>query len=296
MASLSEAPLSIIGLEDAYRYCSQLAKSHYENFTLGSWFLPRRLRPHLFAIYAFCRHTDDLGDESTGNRLELLEDWECELFRCYEQKATHPIMVALQHTIKQFTIQPLPFLKLIEANRMDQSTNYYRTYQDLLYYCEHSANPVGHLVLSILGQDSPDALELSDSTCTALQLTNFWQDVRRDWKMDRLYIPLEDMERFGCSEDDLNQDQASAMFRSLMQFEVDRTERLFQEGFPLVHGFKGFARFHLSLFSEGGLAVLKMIRNQQYDVLNKRPTISTPHKVRLMVATVSRLAFKRCGA
>ena len=291
MASPSEAGVQTIDLKDAYRYCSLLAKSHYENFTLGSWFLPRKLRPHLFALYAFCRHTDDLGDESTGNRLDLLDKWERELYKCYDQKATHPIMVALQYTIKQFRIAPSPFLKLIEANRMDQSVKSYKTYRNLLHYCDHSANPVGHLVLSILGRDNPEILRLSDSTCTALQLTNFWQDVRRDWETERLYIPLEDMERFGCGKDDLNQNQASDKFRSLIRFEVDRTEELFEKGVPLIHKLQGFARFDLNLFNQGGLAVLKMIRIQRYDVLSQRPTISKPHKLWLMLATAARMAF-----
>ena len=278
-------------LTSAYRYCTSLAKAHYENFTVGSWFLPRWLRPYLYAVYAFCRHTDDLGDEASGDRLSLLDAWEEELTRCYGDAPTHPIMVALQDTIAHFDIPDEPFRKLIEANRMDQRQQRFPAYQDLLHYCDHSANPVGRMVLYVLGYRDEERQRLSDATCTALQLANFWQDVRRDWEMGRVYIPLEDMTRFAYGEADLAQGVVDDRFRELMRFEVDRAEALFRQGMPLARMLRGKARIDVALFSKGGMAVLRAIRRQEYDVLNHRPTVSTTRKLWLMLSTAAKVGL-----
>jgi len=275
-------------LTSAYRYCTGLAKTHYENFTVGSWFLPRRLRPYLYAVYAFCRHTDDLGDEVPGDRLSLLAAWEAELTRCYGGTPTHPITVALQDTIARFDIPDAPFRKLIQANRMDQRQQRFPTYQDLLYYCDHSANPVGRMVLYVLGYRDEERQRLSDATCTALQLANFWQDVRRDWKVGRVYIPLEDMARFAYGETDLAQGVADDRFRELMRFEVDRAEALFRQGLPLARMVRGRARIDMMLFSKGGMAVLRAIRRREYDVLSHRPMVSAARKLWLMLSTAAK--------
>ena len=297
MTTRHESPagtnLSQSEVRAAYKHCEQLARSHYENFTVGSWLLPRTLRPHLFAVYAFCRRTDDLGDEAPGDRLTLLNDWEAELFRCYGGQPTDPVMVALQDTIRRFDIPAEPFTRLIEANRMDQRQHRFSAYDDLLHYCRHSAEPVGRMVLSVLGYRDTERQALSDATCTALQLANFWQDVRRDYQMGRIYIPQEDMARFGYSEEELAAGVVNDHFRSLMRFQVDRAEVLFRRGLPLEQHLHGRARLDVALFSRGGMAVLAAIRRQNYDVLTRRPVVTRTRKLWLMLSTMARLAILR---
>ena len=251
----------------------------------------RKLRPYFHAVYAFCRSTDDLGDEASGDRLALLDEWERELDRCYTGSPTDPVMVALQDTIQRFEIPDTPFRKLIEANRMDQRQPRHATYADLLHYCEHSANPVGHMVLYLLGHRDEERQRLSNATCTALQLANFWQDVGRDWKMGRIYLPLEDMNRFGYTEEELDGSIVNEPFRDLMRFEVDRTDELFREGKALVSRLTGRPRLDIALFTKGGQAVLKAIRRQDYDVLSHRPTVTSPRKLWLLLSTAVRIGL-----
>ena len=284
------ATASSTDLQAAYAHCECLAKSHYENFTVGSWLLPRGIRPHFYAVYAFCRHTDDLGDEAEGDRLALLDEWEGQLVQAYGGSPTGPVMVALQDTIGRFDIPDAPFRKLIQANRMDQGHVRFPTYQDVLDYCEHSANPVGQMVLYLLGERSERSHALSDATCTALQLANFWQDVKRDYAMGRIYIPLEDMERFGYGEDDLRADLVTDGFRHLMAYEVDRAEALFREGYALVDRLKGRAKMDIALFTKGGMSVLHAIRQRDYDVLTERPVVTRRRKIMLMAGTIARMA------
>ena len=278
--------------EEAYEYCHTLARSHYENFTVASWFLPGDKRRHVYAVYAFCRFVDDLGDEAQGDRLALLDRWEEELRACYDGTPAHPIAVALADTIRRFSIPMEPFLKLIEANRIDQRTNRHRTYDDLLLYCDHSANPVGRLFLYLFGYDDKERQRLSDATCTALQLTNFWQDVRRDLEMGRIYIPQEDMERFGCTEETLRAGVADDAFRELMRFEVERARGLFREGAALVDAVDGIVRLDIALFTQGGLHILKAIERQGYDVLSRRPALSKLARTRLALATALSMKLK----
>ena len=268
-------------MAEAYAYCRQLATSHHENFTVVSWLLPRALRPHMHAVYAYCRGVDDLGDEAAGDRLALLDEWDAELRRCYEGAARLPAFVALQETVRRFDIPREPFLRLIEANRRDQRTSRYRTFDDLLAYCENSADPVGRLVLYLFGYRDGERQRLSDATCSALQLTNFWQDVRRDLEKGRIYIPLEDMERFGYSEADLLARISDARLRELMAFQVRRTRELFHRGLALVPAVRGRLRFDLRLFSLGGLAVLDAIEAAGYDTLSRRPALSRARKALL---------------
>lgn len=274
----------------AYAHCERLAKSHYENFTVGSLLLPRGTRPHFYALYAFCRHTDDLGDEAAGDRLALLDDWEGHLVAAYGGTPTHPIMVALQDTIRKFDIPDAPFRKLIQANRMDQGNVRFPTYADVLHYCEHSANPVGQMVLYLMGDRSERSHALSDATCTALQLANFWQDVSRDYAMGRIYLPLDEMERFGYREGDLRAGVVNDGFRRLMAFEVDRAEALFREGYALVDRLRGRFKLDIALFTKGGLSVLDAIRRADYDVLTERPVVSSRRKLLLMASASARMA------
>ena len=276
-------------VEEAYARCEALAKAHYENFTVGSWFLPKDKQKHFYAIYAFCRFVDDLGDEFEGDRIQALDFWQQEFEQCYDGSPTHPYMIALRETIRDFDIPKEPFLKLVEANRMDQSITRHSTYQDLEFYCEHSANPVGHLVLYVSGYHDKDRQMLSDFTCTALQLANFWQDVARDFDMGRIYIPEEDMARFGYTENELARGIVNDNFRNLMAFEVDRARELFHQGIGLVDAVEGKIKLDIALFSLGGMKVLDAIEKQNYDVLSRRPSVSKATKVRLMLTTLLKL-------
>ena len=280
-------------LERSYAYCRDTAHRHYENFTVGSWFLPRDLRRFVYAIYAYCRFVDDLGDAAPGDRLAQLDAWEKELLACYGGQPRHPIAIALQDTIQRFSIPRGPFLKLVEANRMDQRKRRYRDFSELLEYCRHSAEPVGHLFLYLFGYRDSHRQELADCTCTALQLTNFWQDVHRDYQMGRIYIPLDDMDRFGVSEAQIAARRCDQNFRDLMRFQVARTRQLFDRGAELPARVKGVARLDIRLFTLGGLHILDAIEQLEYDVLATRPTLSKPARLRIMLWAAARLAVGR---
>ena len=270
-------------LADAYEHCRRIALGHYENFPVVSWFLPRELRPHIFALYAYCRGVDDLGDESEGDRLALLDEWDAELRQAFDGRPTDPRFIALADTIHRFDLPPEPFERLIEANRRDQRVARYQTFEELLDYCSYSANPVGHLVLRIFGYQDDAFDQLSDATCTALQLANFWQDVERDYTTGRIYIPREDMRRFNVSEDDIASSNVTLAFRRLIRFEVRRTREYFARGLPLIDRVDGRLRLDLRLFTLGGLAVLDAIEQQRYDVLSTRPRVSRASKAWLAV-------------
>ena len=291
MATSNAVP-PIPTLEESYAYCARLARSHYENFTITSWLTPQKLRPALQTIYAFCRHTDDLGDEASGDRTALLNHWRNELSLVYTGSPTHPVMVALQDVVHRFEIPDAPFNKLIRANEMDQESGVFQTYDDLLIYCDHSANPVGRMVLRVLGDRTEESSRLSDATCTALQLANFWQDVKRDRDKGRLYIPLDDIHRFNYSTEELAAGIANQAFRDLMRFEVERAQALFIQGLELVDRLHGMPKLDVALFSRGGMTVLDSIRAQNYDVLSKRPTVTKSRKLILLATTGARLAMR----
>ena len=280
-------------LERSYDHCRQIALRHYENFTVGSWFLPRDLRRHVYAIYAYCRFVDDLGDAAAGDRLAHLDAWENELLACYEGHPSHPIAIALGDTIRRFSIPRGPFLKLVEANRMDQRKQRYRDFPELLEYCGHSAEPVGHLFLYLFGYRDAYRQGLADCTCTALQLTNFWQDVHRDYRMGRIYLPLDEMDSFGVSEAQIAARRCDQNFRDLMEFQVARTRRLFARGAELPAQVKGVARLDIRLFTLGGLHILDAIESLEYDVLATRPTLSKPARLRIMLWAAARMAIGR---
>ena len=279
---LSETPGTPEYADAAFAACEQLARSQYENFSVGTRLLPKAIRRHFFSIYSFCRGVDDLGDEAAGDRLSLLDEWERQLRLCYDSQSEHPYFVALQQTIRQFDIPPDPFLKLIEANRRDQTITRHPDYAELLEYCEHSANPVGHLVLYLFGYRDAERQELSNYTCTALQLANFWQDVARDYEIGRIYLPADDMKRFGVTEEMIAEHRATPEFRRLMKFEVDRARELFVRGYTLIGQVDRQARIDLALFTAGGVSVLRAIEQQDYDVLSRRPSLSKFAKARLL--------------
>ncbi len=274
-------------LADALAYCRRLATSHYENFTVGSWLLPRWAIQDTYNVYAYCRTVDDIGDEANGDRLALLNDWESDLHRVYSGTPEHPVLLALTQTVQKYDMPAEPFLRLIEANRMDQINVRHATFEDLAFYCGHSANPVGHLVLYIFGYRDAERQALADCTCTALQLTNFWQDIATDITKGRIYLPQEDMEFFGYSEEELRLGVINNNFVSLMQFEVARTRDLFQRGLRLIDMVDGRLKIDLRLFSLGGLSVLDAIERINYDVFRRRPSLSRWQKSMLLLRGVT---------
>ncbi|MDE3074010.1 MAG: squalene synthase HpnC [Chloroflexota bacterium] len=273
----------------AEQFTRRLARSHYENFLVVSWLLPKRLHQPMFNVYAYCRGVDDLGDEAEGDRLALLDDWERELEACYGGNPTAPTFVALAETVRQYDLPMQLFRDLIQANRQDQTVSRYNTYADLEAYCRLSANPVGRLVLCLFGYRDEPRLALSDATCTALQLANFWQDVASDYhQRGRIYLPLEDLRRFGCAEEGLAVGRIDPAWRELMAFEVERARRLFHEGLGLVDLVDRRLRIDLRLFSLGGVEILDRIEAAGYDVLSKRPHVPAARQlVLLMRALVS---------
>lgn len=278
-------------LPEAYSYCERLARSHYENFSVATWFLPKRLRQPFFNVYAYCRISDDLGDE-TGNpaaSLQLLDEWETELNACYSGAPRHPVFVALSSTVREFDIPKHEFVDLLTAFRQDQTVTRYETFADLVGYCKNSANPVGHLVLYLCGYRDRERQQLSDYTCTALQLANFWQDVTRDYDLGRVYLPLEDLDRYGVSRADIAAQRNTARFRDLMQFEVQRAREWFERGLPLVKMVGEELAIDIELFSRGGQEILNAIERENYAVLGNRPAISKPRKL----ALVARAAWRK---
>jgi squalene synthase HpnC len=272
-------------LEEARVYCERLAKSHYENFSVATWFLPKRLRQHFYNVYAYCRISDDLGDEvgDPQQSLELLHQWEAELNACYAGSPKHPVFVALTETVKQFGIPQHEFSDLLIAFQQDQTVTRFETFDDILAYCRYSANPVGHLVLYLCGYSDAERQQLSDYTCTALQLANFWQDVFVDYGKGRIYLPLEDLRRFGITGDDIAQRRATPQFVAMMKFEVERAREWFARGLPLVKMVNRELAIDLELFSRGGQEILNAIDRQGFDVLKARPEISKSRKLLLVL-------------
>ena len=272
-------------LDQARAYCRRLATTHYENFHVASWFLPARLRPHFYSIYAYCRISDDLGDE-VGNReqsLALLDLWGRELDACYRGEARHPVFVALAETIRVCDIPQKPFADLLVAFRQDQTVLRYPAMDDVLGYCRYSANPVGRLVLYACGYRDPEMFRLSDFTCTALQLANFWQDLSADYARGRIYLPLDEMQHYGVDEATIARREPTPAFRALLRHEVDYARRMFAEGLPLIGLVDRELALDLDLFSRGGLEILHAIEQRQYDVLTARPVISKTRKLGLVV-------------
>jgi squalene synthase HpnC len=272
---------------EAREYCRRLARSHYENFSVASWFLPERLRQHFFNVYAYCRISDDLGDEvgDPAASLQLLDQWETELNACYDGhsgNARHPVFVALAGTIRKFEIPKHEFADLLTAFRQDQRITRYETFADLLGYCRYSANPVGHLVLYLCGYRDSERQLLSDTTCTALQLANFWQDVSADFAKGRIYLPLEDLRRFGLSEEVIRDGENTSAFRAMMKFEVERAREWFTQGLPLIVKVERALATDIELFSRGGQEILNAIERQNYAVLGNRPAISKTRKLALV--------------
>jgi len=291
-------PATAPTIDQAHEYCARLARSHYENFSVASWFLPKRLRQHFFNVYAYCRISDDLGDEvgDTNSSLILLDQWQRELDACYEGSPKHPVFVALAETVRTFDIPKHEFSDLLTAFRQDQTITRFETFDDVLAYCHYSANPVGHLVLYLCGYRDTERQQLSDFTCTALQLANFWQDVSVDYAKDRIYLPLEDLRRFGVTEDDIAQKRNTSAFCEMMKFEVERARDWFHQGLPLIGKVDRELAVDLDLFSRGGLEILSAIEKQNFAVLGNRPAISKTRKLALVAHAAMSKLFGSSGA
>ena len=274
-----------LSLAAARSYCAYVTRTHYENFTVVSALLPRRLVPHFQAVYAYCRWADDLADETAGGQvaLDLLAWWRRELLGCYDGRSTHPVMIALRETITHFSIPREPFLNLLIAFEQDQHVKQYETFEQLLQYCRNSANPVGHLVLYLFECFTPERARLSDEVCTGLQLANFWQDIARDAAKGRCYVPIEDQRRFNFNEADWNAKRYTTAFAEMMKFEVNRTRDYFDRGSVLLADLPGMARLNVELFIGGGRAILAAIEAIHYDVWNHRPEVSKRQKIALLV-------------
>ena len=260
-------------LAGAYAHCEQLARAHYENFPVASRLLPAPMRPHIAAIYAFARTADDFADEpglSAPERLGLLDMWGRKL-RAHSSE--DPVFLALANTIRQHHLPVSLFEDLLSAFTQDVTTSRYERWTDILDYCRRSANPVGRLVLRVAGYDDPRLDRASDAVCTALQLTNFWQDLERDWTIGRLYVPAEDRQQAGARDEDLSARRMTAEWRQVMSVMVERTRELFAKGRPVCDGVSGRLRWELRLTWLGGAKILDKLERAGFDVFHNRPTV-----------------------
>ncbi len=280
--------------QEAVEYTRWLATSHYENFHVVSFLLPKHLHQDFYNVYSFCRWADDLGDEigDRGESLRLLDWWRRELIRMSQGSVRHPVFVALAETVKRHALPLNLFTDLIHAFEQDQTVASYATYTDLFDYCRYSANPVGRLVLMLCGYSDERRFELSDATCTALQLANFWQDVTVDLEKDRIYIPLEVMKRHQYPVEDLRTLRFSSQFREVMKEICEAARSLFLEGLPLVGMVDRRLALDLDLFNRGGMKVLDKIAALDYNVLAGRPAISKLERAGLLLSSLGRVAFR----
>jgi hydroxysqualene synthase len=261
-------------LSDAYAHCERLAREHYENFPVASRLIPPAMRPHIAAIYAFARTADDFADEpglTADERLRRLDDWERRLER--PASPSDPVFFALAHTVDVHRLPLTLFTDLLSAFKQDVTTTRYETWSDVLDYCRRSANPVGRLVLRVAGRHDPGLDQASDALCTALQLTNFWQDLERDWLIGRIYVPLEDRTRAGAAESDLGARRFTPEWRSVMTLMAQRTRELFAAGRPVCDGVDGRLRWELRLTWLGGARILDKLVRADFDVFGQRPTL-----------------------
>jgi squalene synthase HpnC len=278
---------------EAESYTRWLATHHYENFHLASFLLPRHLHQDFFNVYAFCRWADDLGDE-IGDKSEserLLKWWDGGLAEMFSGQASHPVYIALRSTVQRHALPKEPFQDLIRAFLQDQRVTRYRTCDELFAYCRWSANPVGRLVLRLCGYSDERREALSDSTCTGLQLANFWQDIAVDLEKDRLYLPQEILDRHGCQTEDVFARRATPAFRAALKEAVGVARQYFLNGLPLARMLDRRLAVDIELFSRGGMKVLEKIEQQDYDVLAHRPVISRSERAWLLITTIARAAF-----
>jgi squalene synthase HpnC len=292
-----DAAASKWSLEESLAYTKWLATHHYENFQVVSFLLPKRLHQDFYNVYAFCRWADDLGDETGDTResLRLLSWWRSELHSMYAGAVSHPVFVALKDTAAKHELPQELFDDLITAFEQDQTVTRYRNFDELFHYCRYSANPVGRLVLGLCGYRDKERQALSDATCTALQLANFWQDVIIDLEKDRVYLPLDVLAQHGYTVESLFQRRFDQNFRAAMQEVVGVAHELFMKGLPLAGQVDRRLAIDLELFSRGGLKVLEKIERQDYNVLASRPKVTKMERVLLILGAVARRAFSRAA-
>jgi squalene synthase HpnC len=285
-----EASYQPPGLVQAQGYCRELATSHYENFHVVSWLLPQHLRQHFFNIYAYCRWSDDLADE-TGSATEsvrLLEWWEEELEAAFEARCRHPVFVALQPTIAEFQLNKKPFKDLLSAFRQDQVKLRYQTDEEVLDYCGRSANPVGHLVLALGKSLNAQNIAWSDSICTGLQIANFCQDVAIDARKSRIYIPASRLREHRVTEDEVLQAVPSAELKELLKSWCDYADSFFDQGSPLVRHVPSWLSLDIYLFIAGGREILREIKRNEYDVWSRRVSLGKARKLSLVAGSTWR--------
>ena len=281
-------------ITDAFAFCEQMARAHYENFPVGSVLVPKAKRKHVYSIYAFARTADDFADEGYGtattmeDRLRLLDEWEFQLESCYRGIASHPIFIALAETVRELRLPIQLFRDLLSAFKQDVVQSRYADFAEVLDYCRRSANPVGRLILLLFGYRDEQLHKLSDAICTALQLANFWQDVAVDLQKDRVYLPLDEMQRFSYSEEELFAQEFNSRYAELLKFQVERTWQLFVYGKKLPKLVTGRLAFELNLTWHGGTRILELIARNGYDTLRQRPKITKWDKLVLLTRAISR--------
>lgn len=278
-------------IEQAFHTCEEIAFRHYENFPVASHFIPKSKRKYVAAIYAFARTADDIADEEglqDDTRLRKLSELEQKLRDCTSGRASDPLFVALAETVSRFGLPIKLFVELLAAFRMDVEKKRYANWDDLMTYCSLSANPVGRIILHLFGYAGDERLHASDTICTALQLTNFWQDLSIDVRRNRIYLPLEDLRKFNYTVEDVLQQRYNESFRSLMLHEVEKTVSLYEEGKPLLNSVGRDLRFQLTLTWLGGMRILQKIRWNNSDVFRQRPTISAWDKCYLVMQAIGR--------
>jgi phytoene synthase len=286
-------------IDRAYDYCEGLARSHYENFPVGSVLVPKRLRKHFYSIYAFARIADDFADEgydqgySEAERLALIEEWRLMLRESLAGRAKHPVFVALAQTIAEFDLPATLFEDLLSAFSQDVTVRRYENFDQLLDYCRRSANPIGRLILLLFGHRDDRRHQWSDDICTALQLANHWQDVAVDLDKNRVYLPTDDLSRFELTVEDLAGRQANERFSRLMRFEVDRARDMFTRGKPLCTSVSGRLGLELRTVWLGGMRILEGIERNGYDVFQHRPVITSKDKLAILFRAASKGAFRR---
>ncbi len=274
--------------EQAFDYCLDIAWKHYENFPVASFLVPKRIRKHIAAIYAFSRIADDYADEGNippNQRIALLNEWEEQFRLCCEGNVTHPVFIALQNTIQTFSLPPVLFYKLLRAFKMDVTHNRYSTWDELLAYCDHSANPIGRLLLLLFGYRDELQHNYSDAICTALQLTNFWQDLSIDLKRNRLYIPSEIYSNYNFRTDDFFQPVKADTLKQIVEEVVHRTEMLYDKGTQLLPTLRYPLRWEIKLTILGGKEILKKIKDLNYNTFTERPTLQKRDTIFLLFRT-----------
>lgn len=272
---------------EAFAYCERIARTHYENFPVGSLLVPAGLRPHFYSIYAYSRAADDFadeGDRTVEERIAALDAWEARLEDAYRGEADHPVFVALAETVRRHAVPIEPLRDLLRAFRLDSREEGFATMAELLDYCRWSADPVGRLVLHLFELATPERLVLSDAICTALQLANFWQDISVDVPRGRFTVPRDVLRRFGCTAEDLRERRFTENVRAMMHYLVDDAEGRFRTGSALIRKVPVFRlRMELALVVRGGRTILRKIREADYNVLAERPAIGTLDKLRILL-------------